>query len=104
MTTRVLDPCIFLAGAISAAGLAAEPKITADVIYGHKDGMALTYDVFEATNPNGAGVIYTAFATLNAALELPRPWLPGSRNISIRSRLVAIEPIKSCRIRPYFLS
>ena len=49
--------CIFLAGAISAFGLAAEPKITADVIYGHKDGMALTYDVFEATNPNGAGVI-----------------------------------------------
>ena len=50
--------CIFLTGAISASGLAAEPKITADVIYGHKDGMALTYDVFEATNPNGAGVIY----------------------------------------------
>ena len=50
--------CIFLAGAISASGLVAEPKITADVIYGHKDGMALTYDVFEATNPNGAGVIY----------------------------------------------
>lgn len=49
---------IFLSTTLAGSGLAAEPKITADVIYGHKDGMALTYDVFESENPNGAGVIY----------------------------------------------
>lgn len=32
---------------------------TADVVYGHKDGMALFYDVLHPTSPsNGAGVIY----------------------------------------------
>jgi acetyl esterase/lipase len=28
-----------------------------DVIYGHRDGMALTYDVFKPTKPNGALVV-----------------------------------------------
>jgi acetyl esterase/lipase len=28
-----------------------------DVIYGHRDGMALTYDVFKPKNPNGALVV-----------------------------------------------
>ena len=30
-----------------------------DVVYGHKDGLALTFDVFKPkTNPNGAAVIF----------------------------------------------
>jgi acetyl esterase/lipase len=37
---------------------AADPSISADVIYGHKDGMALTYDVFAPEKANGAGVVY----------------------------------------------
>ncbi len=36
----------------------AETSITEDVIYGHKDGMALTYDVFTPDTPNGAGILY----------------------------------------------
>lgn len=32
--------------------------ITPDVVYGHKDGMALTFDVFTPTRPNGAAVIH----------------------------------------------
>lgn len=33
--------------------------IIPDVVYGHKDGMALTFDVFKPkTHPNGAAVIY----------------------------------------------
>lgn len=35
-----------------------QAKVVADVIYGHKDGMALVYDVFLPTQPTGAGVIY----------------------------------------------
>ena len=34
-----------------------EVRITADVVYGHKDGMALTYDVLTPENANGAGVL-----------------------------------------------
>ena len=34
------------------------PRITADVVYGHKDGMALFYDVFTPPKPTGAAVLY----------------------------------------------
>lgn len=33
-------------------------SITNDVIYGHKDGLALTFDVHRPANPNGAAVIF----------------------------------------------
>ncbi len=34
-------------------------NITADVVYGHKDGMALTFDVFRPKeNANGVGVLF----------------------------------------------
>lgn len=37
----------------------AEVKITPDVVYGHKHGLAMTYDVFRPTEkPNGAGVLF----------------------------------------------
>ena len=32
-------------------------RITPDVVYGHKFGMALTFDMFQPENQNGAGVI-----------------------------------------------
>jgi acetyl esterase/lipase len=34
-------------------------SVVPDVVYGHKDGLALTFDVFKpASKPNGAGVLY----------------------------------------------
>jgi len=33
-------------------------KITPDVVYGHKDGLAMTFDVFTPALPNGAGVLF----------------------------------------------
>ena len=44
--------CLVLVGNLALA------EIRSDVIYGHKDGMALVYDVFQATEPNGAGVVF----------------------------------------------
>jgi acetyl esterase/lipase len=35
-----------------------EFKITPDVVYGHKAGMALTFDVIQPKDPNGAGVLF----------------------------------------------
>lgn len=46
---------------ICSSCFAGEPwrKITPDVVYGHKDGLALTYDVIEPTkNKNGAAVLF----------------------------------------------
>jgi acetyl esterase/lipase len=33
-------------------------RITPDIVYGHKDGMALTFDVFRPDAPNGAAILY----------------------------------------------
>jgi acetyl esterase/lipase len=41
-------------GPLSTPGV----TVTQDVVYGHKDGMALTYDVFKPARPNGGAVIH----------------------------------------------
>jgi hypothetical protein len=35
----------------------AREAITTDVVYGHKAGMALTFDIYRPTTPNGSAVI-----------------------------------------------
>jgi acetyl esterase/lipase len=53
---------LLLVFVISPAGRAlakdTKYKITPDVIYGHKAGMALTFDVIHPKEPNGAGVLF----------------------------------------------
>ena len=62
-------PCFFLLLAalafpvlLTAQGPSAESEIdvevTPDVVYGHKDGMALTFDVFHPRNAHGGAVLY----------------------------------------------
>src|SRR5688572_24142160 len=58
----VLAALLMWACAPSAPGLASTPEparqasVTPDVVYGHKDGLALTLDVYRPARPNGAGV------------------------------------------------
>ena len=55
---RVLKYAL-IAVALSWAGLvSAELEIKADVVYGHKDGMALVYDVLQPDTANGAAVVF----------------------------------------------
>ncbi len=51
---------MLLAAALLAAPLAAgsEARVHADVVYGHKMGMALTFDALVPTEQNGAGVLF----------------------------------------------
>lgn len=42
----------------SAVVVGEEPKITPDLIYGRKDGMALTLDVVQPAKANGAGILW----------------------------------------------
>jgi dienelactone hydrolase len=35
-----------------------EPRITPDIVYGHKFGLALTFDMFQPYKQNGAGIIF----------------------------------------------
>jgi acetyl esterase/lipase len=57
----------------SARAEAVAPAITADVIYGHKAGMALTYDVVKADKPNGAAVLFMVSGGWVSNWEDPAP-------------------------------
>jgi acetyl esterase/lipase len=52
--------CLLLASIFTTRCFAQDKvAITPDVVYGHKDGMALTYDVFEPkVNANGIGLLF----------------------------------------------
>lgn len=41
----------------TSSALASNISITANVVYGHKDGMALVYDAFNPPRPNGAAIL-----------------------------------------------
>lgn len=49
---------------------AAHPPVITDVVYGHKDGLALTFDVFRPARPNGAGVISIVSGGWQSSVEL----------------------------------
>jgi acetyl esterase/lipase len=58
MLLRVLAVGALLLVSVSIGG-AAENAVIPDVVYGHKDGMALTFDVIKPTTAaNGAAVVY----------------------------------------------
>ncbi|NKB98229.1 MAG: prolyl oligopeptidase family serine peptidase [Pseudomonadales bacterium] len=61
---------------------AADTSITKDVIYGHKDGMALTYDVFGPENANGAGVVFMVSGGWFSI------WQPAENRLPFFSRLL----------------
>jgi acetyl esterase/lipase len=73
---------LFSSVAAVAAEEARDTRITPDVAYGHKDGMALTFDVFAPAKPNGAGVMfivsggwYSRWAPPEQTVNLFRPFL-----------------------------
>jgi acetyl esterase/lipase len=49
---------VLLFAGTAAARAESDYKITPDVVYGHKAGMALTFDVIAPKKPNGAGVLF----------------------------------------------
>lgn len=67
----------FLTLSLAVLVLADEPRIQPDVIYGHKDGMALTFDVFRPTKANGAGIIFIQSGGWYSIWKEPRTLLPA---------------------------
>jgi acetyl esterase/lipase len=49
-----------------------QPAVTPDVVYGHKDGLALTLDVHRPAQPNGAGVISIVSGGYQSSVEMSR--------------------------------
>lgn len=58
-TMTRLTFAVLVVTCLTSPVLAAEVDVVADVVYGHKDGMALTFDVLKPrTGANGAGILY----------------------------------------------
>jgi acetyl esterase/lipase len=62
-------------GAVPAP--ARQPSVTTDVVYGHKDGLALTFDVHRPAQPNGAGVIAIVSGGYQSSVEMSRIIVDG---------------------------
>ena len=86
--TRLRSPVVLLAlvaCACSATGRgiaavpapARQPSVTTDVVYGHKDGLALTFDVHRPAQPNGAGVIAIVSGGWQSSVEMSRLIVDG---------------------------
>jgi acetyl esterase/lipase len=60
LSTALIVVCVVCVSASNVRPAHAEEayKITPDVVYGHKAGMALTFDVIQPKKPNGAGVLF----------------------------------------------
>ena len=54
----------------TAPAPARQPSVTTDVVYGHKDGLALTFDVYRPAQPNGAGVIVIVSGGWQSSVEM----------------------------------
>jgi acetyl esterase/lipase len=65
-----------LAGSLAMAKTP-EPTILADVVYGHKDGMALTFDGIKPDKPNGAGVLFIQSGGWYSNWTQPKNLLPA---------------------------
>lgn len=61
----------------SFASAGDEPKIQADVIYGRKDGMALTFDVITPAKANGGAVLWIQSGGWYSVWNEPKKLLPG---------------------------
>jgi acetyl esterase/lipase len=48
------------------------PSVTTDVVYGHKDGLALTFDVHRPAQPKAAGVIAIVSGGWQSSVEMSR--------------------------------
>jgi acetyl esterase/lipase len=56
---------------------ARQPSVTTDVVYGPKDGLALTLDVHRPSQPNGAGVIAIVSGGYQSSVEMSRLIVDG---------------------------
>ena len=56
---------------------APQPSVTTDAVYGHKDGLALTFDVHRPAQPNGAAVIAIVSGGWQSSVEMSRSIVDG---------------------------
>lgn len=55
---KILAAGLLVLGSCFASLSIAGPSIKSDIVYGHKDGMALVYSVLQPENSNGAAIVF----------------------------------------------
>jgi acetyl esterase/lipase len=96
-STRLRSPVVLLAllacacsatarGIGAAPAPARQPSVTTDVVYGHKDGLALTFDVHRPAQPNGAGVIAIGSGGWQSSVEMSRLIVDGYLSPLLKGR------------------
>ena len=69
--------CLAFIGTFAQSETHREISIQADIIYGHKAGMALTYDILAPEEPNGAAVLFIVSGGWYSV------WIPPERIIGM---------------------
>jgi acetyl esterase/lipase len=81
--SRLFVACLCLSSlwAVVTTDLRAEEpaKIHADVVYGHKDGMALTLDIIQPAKQNGAAVLWIQSGGWYSSWADPQVWLTAGK-------------------------
>jgi dienelactone hydrolase len=67
-------------------------RITPDVVYGHKFGMALTFDMFQPQNQNGAAVIFINSGGWRAMFPDFYKWTPTGLRLVTGKELAEMKP------------
>jgi len=61
---------VVLGALLTCAAQARPVSVIRDVVYGHKDGLALTFDVYRSARPNGAGIISIVSGGWQSSVEM----------------------------------
>lgn len=61
---------------VPGRSVAGEVQITPDVVYGHKFGLAMTFDVFTPKTANGAGVLFMVSGGWYSSWQPPEKTMP----------------------------
>src|SRR5262249_3952749 len=65
---------VLFAWASAPLHAADEVQVLPDVVYGHKDGMALTFDVVKPAKPNGAAILWIQSGGRYSVWVEPKGW------------------------------
>jgi acetyl esterase/lipase len=80
-------PCL-LAAPLAARG--DDPQVIPDVVYGHKDGLALTYDVIRPAKQSGAAVLWVQSGGWYSTWADPKTLVAGSKGFLDQGYTVVI--------------
>jgi hypothetical protein len=78
---------------------ARQPSVTTDVVYGHKDGLALTFDVHRPAQPNGAGVIAIVSGGWQSSVEMSRLIVDGYLSPLLNEKGFTVFAVRHGRAR-----